>query len=105
MLRANGAAMPRERAARAQERANQQVVDAAERRRQEQLAHEAGAAAANEMKAQLEVQVLELRTLLTSVLDRCGYTSWRRARSANGPGTAERSVNVPTCTTLPLTNT
>jgi restriction system protein len=75
----------RERAARAQERANQQVVrqmvqdaeraerragraDAAERRRQEQLAHEAGAAAAKEMKAQLDAQVLALRTLLTSVL-------------------------------------
>ena len=75
----------RERAARTQERANQQLVkqmvqdaeraerraeraDAAERRRQEQLAHEAGAAAAKEMKAQLDAQVLALRTLLTSVL-------------------------------------
>ena len=61
----------RARAARAQERANQQLVrqmvqdaeraerraeraDAAERRRQEQLAQEAGAAAAKEMKAQLD---------------------------------------------------
>ena len=43
-------------------------ADAAERRRQEQLAHEAGAAAAIEMKVQLEAQVAELRTLLTSVL-------------------------------------
>ena len=75
----------RERAARAQERANQLLVrqmvqdaerverradraDAAERRRQEQLAHEAGAAAAMEMKVQLDAQVAELRTLLTSVL-------------------------------------
>jgi restriction system protein len=75
----------RAQAARAQERANRQLVsqmiqdaerserraaraDAAERRRQEQLAHEAGAAAAREMKAQLEGQVAELRTLLTSVL-------------------------------------
>jgi restriction system protein len=75
----------RARAARAQERANQQLVrqmvqdaeraerraeraDAAERRRQEQLAHEAGAAAAKEMKAQLDAQVLELKTLLTSAL-------------------------------------
>jgi restriction system protein len=75
----------RERTARAQERANQQVVrqmvqdaeraerraeraDAAERRRQGQLAHEAGAAAAQEMKAQLDAQVLALRALLTSVL-------------------------------------
>lgn len=75
----------RARAARAQERANQQLVrqmvqdaeraerraeraDAAERRRQEQLAQEAGAAAAKEMKAQLDAQVLELKTLLTSAL-------------------------------------
>jgi restriction system protein len=75
----------RARAARAQERANQQLVrqmvqdaeraerraeraDAAERRHQEQLAHEAGATAAKEMKAQLDAQVLELKTLLTSAL-------------------------------------
>jgi restriction system protein len=75
----------RARAARARERTQQQMVrqmvqeaeraerradraDAAERRRQEQLAHEAGAAAAEEMKAQLEAEVAELRTLLTSVL-------------------------------------
>jgi len=75
----------RARAARARERTQQQMVrqmvqeaeraerrgeraDAAERRSQEQLAHEAGAAAAKEMKAQLEAQVGELRTLLTSVL-------------------------------------
>jgi len=76
----------RERATRTQERANQQLVrqmvedaeraerradraDAAERRRQEQLAHEAGAVAAKEMKAQLDAQVLAPRTLLASVLD------------------------------------
>src|SRR5262249_51389772 len=75
----------RARAARAQERTQQQFVrqmvqdaeqaerraeraDVAERRRQEQLAHEAGAAAAQEMKAQLKAQVAELKTLLTSVL-------------------------------------
>jgi restriction system protein len=52
-----------ERAERRAERA-----DAAERRRQEQLSHQAGAAAAQEMKAQLDAQVTELRTLLTSVL-------------------------------------
>jgi restriction system protein len=54
-----------EEAERAERRAER--VDAAERRRQEQLAHEAGAAAAQEMKAQLEAQVAELRTLLASV--------------------------------------
>jgi restriction system protein len=52
-----------ERAERRAERA-----DAAGRRRQEQLAQEAGAAAAKEMKAQLDAQVLELKTLLTSAL-------------------------------------
>src|SRR5215472_17036752 len=75
----------RARAARAQERANQLLVrqmvhdaeraerraeraDAAERRRQDQLAHEAGVAVAKEMKAQLDAEVAELRTLLISVL-------------------------------------
>ena len=75
----------RQRAARAQERTNQQTVkqimrdhdragrlvgreEAAERKRQEQLAHEAGAAAAKAMKAQLDARVAGLRTLLTSVL-------------------------------------
>ena len=75
----------RQRAARAQERTNQQTVkqimrdhdrarrlvgreEAAERKRQEQLAHEAGAAAAKAMKTQLDARVSGLRTLLTSVL-------------------------------------
>ncbi len=75
----------RERAARAQERADQQMIrqltrdqeqaehlaaraDAAERKRQEQLAHDAGAAAAKAMKAQLDSAVDQARTLLTSVL-------------------------------------
>ena len=44
-------------------------ADAAERKRQEQLAHEAGAAAAKAMKAQLDARLAELRTLLTSALD------------------------------------
>ena len=43
-------------------------ADAAERKRQEQLAHEAGASAAKAMKAQLDAWLAELRTLLTSVL-------------------------------------
>jgi hypothetical protein len=77
----------RTRAARARERTQRQMVrqmvqdaeraerraeraDAAERRRQEQLAHEAGAAAAQEMKAQLDAHVAELKTLLTLVLAR-----------------------------------
>src|SRR5712691_4179968 len=75
----------RQRAAQARERAEQQMIrqltrdqeqaerraaraDAAERKRQEQLAHDAGAAAAKEMKAQLDSRVDELRTLLASVL-------------------------------------
>ena len=75
----------RERAAQASERAEQQMIrqltrdqeqaerratraDAAERRRQEQLGHDAGAAAAKEMKAQLDSLVEKLRTLLTYVL-------------------------------------
>jgi restriction system protein len=75
----------RQRAAQAQERMNEQTVkqlmrdhdraerqaaraDAAERKRQEQLAHEAGASAAKAMKAQLDAWVAELQTLLTSVL-------------------------------------
>jgi restriction system protein len=75
----------RERAARARERAEQQMIrqltgdqeqaerraaraDAADRKRQDQLAHDAGAAAAKVMKAQLDSRIDELRTLLTSVL-------------------------------------
>jgi restriction system protein len=75
----------RQRAARAQERMNEQTVKqlmrdhdraerqaaragAAERKRQEQLAHEAGASAAKAMKAQLDAWVAELQMLLTSVL-------------------------------------
>jgi restriction system protein len=75
----------RQRAARAQERMNEQTVKqlmrdhdraerqaaragAAEQKRQEQLAHEAGASAAKAMKAQLDAWVAELQTLLTSVL-------------------------------------
>ena len=44
-------------------------ADAAERKRQEQLAHEAGASAAKTMKAQLDTRLAELKTLLTSALD------------------------------------
>ncbi len=43
-------------------------ADAAERKRQEQQAHEAGTGAAITMKAQLDRQVAELQTLLTSRL-------------------------------------
>src|SRR5712691_10768570 len=53
----------RERAQRLAARA-----DAAERKRQEQQAHEAGTGAARTMKAQLDRQVAELQTLLTSRL-------------------------------------
>jgi len=53
----------RERAQRLAARA-----DAAERKRQEQQAHEAGAAASRTLKAQLDRQVAELQTLLTSQL-------------------------------------
>jgi restriction system protein len=76
----------RQRVAQARERMNEQTikqimrdhdraerqatrVDAAERKRQEQLAHEAGASAAKTMKAQLDTRLTELKTLLTSVLD------------------------------------
>jgi restriction system protein len=75
----------RQRVARARERMNEQTVkqlmrdhdraerhaaraDAAERKRQEQLAHEAGVSAAKTMKAQLDARLAELQTLLTSVL-------------------------------------
>ena len=53
------------------DRAERQAAraDAAERKRQVQLAHEAGASAAKAMKAQLDARVAELRTLLTSALD------------------------------------
>jgi restriction system protein len=73
----------RARIAQAQERTQQQIqqdydraerraarADAAERKRQEQLAHEAGASAARAMKAQLDAQVAQLRTLPTSALQR-----------------------------------
>src|SRR5690349_15986214 len=53
----------RERAQRLAARA-----DAAERKRQEQQAHEAGAAASRTLKAQLDRQVAELQTLLTPQL-------------------------------------
>src|ERR1700733_8325172 len=43
-------------------------ADATERKRREQQAHEAGTAAARTMKAQLDRQVAELQTLLTSRL-------------------------------------
>lgn len=76
----------RQRVAQARERMNEQTLkqmmrdhdraerqaaraDAAERKRQEQLAHEAGASAAKAMKAQLDARLAELRTLLISVLD------------------------------------
>lgn len=76
----------RQRLARAQERTNEQTIkqimrdhdgagrqaaraDAAERKRQEQLAHEAGASAAKTMKAQLDARMSQLKALLTSALD------------------------------------
>jgi restriction system protein len=43
-------------------------ADAAERKRQEQQAHQAGMSAARAMKAQLDRQIAELQTLLTSRL-------------------------------------
>jgi restriction system protein len=75
----------RRRAALARQRHEQQVIrqltreqeqadrraaraDAAERKRQEQLAHNAGAAAATAMKAQLDSQLGELTTILASAL-------------------------------------
>ena len=93
----------RQRAARAQERTQQQFVrqmvqeaeqaerraartEAAERKRQEQLAHEAGALAAKEMKAQLDARLTELRTLLASVLTSPpGLSFARLKRSATAP--------------------
>jgi len=75
----------RQRVAQARERMNEQTVkqilrdhdraerqaaraDAAERKRQELLAHGAGTAAAKTMKAQLDARLAELKTLLTSAL-------------------------------------
>jgi restriction system protein len=69
-----------ERAERRAERA-----DAAGRRRQEQLAHEAGAAAAQEMKAQLDAQVAELKTLLTLVLARPPRLSFAELKQSAVP--------------------
>jgi hypothetical protein len=43
-------------------------ADAAEQRRREQAAHEAGASAARALKGQLDSRLAELRTLLTSAL-------------------------------------
>jgi restriction system protein len=75
----------RQRASLAHERQEQQVIrqltreqeqadrraaraDAAERKRQEQLAHDAGAAMAAAMKGQLDSRLTELKTILTSAL-------------------------------------
>ena len=75
----------RQRVARAQEHTNEQTIqqimrdhdraerqaaraEAAGRKRQVQLAHEAGASAATAMKARLDARLAELRTLLTSAL-------------------------------------
>ena len=75
----------RERLARARERSQQQLMkqieqnreqaqrraaraDAAERKRQEQLAYEADLSAAKELRAQVDSQVAELNALLTSAL-------------------------------------
>ena len=75
----------RQQAARARERQEQQIIrqltrdqeqagpraaraDAAERKRQEQLAHEAAAGAAKAMKTQLDSRVAGVRTILTSAL-------------------------------------
>jgi restriction system protein len=75
----------RQQAAQADQRQEQQVIrqlvrekdqadrraaraDAAERRQQEQLVHDSGAALAVAMKAQLDSRLAELRTILTSVL-------------------------------------
>jgi len=107
----------RARAAQAQERANRQLVrqmvqdveraerraeraDAAERRRQEQVAHEAGAAAAKEMMAQLDAQVAELRTVLTSVLaspPRLPFAELKRSAEAAPfePGELGQPLPVP----------
>jgi hypothetical protein len=77
-----------ERAERREERA-----DAAERKRQEQLAHEAGAAAAKEMKAQLEAQVTELRTVLTSVLARPPRLSFAELKQSAVAAPLRRRTN------------
>ena len=75
----------RQRASLARERQEQQIIrqltreqeqadrraaraDAAERKRQEQLAHDAGAATAAAMKAELDSRLAELKTILTSAL-------------------------------------
>jgi restriction system protein len=77
----------RERIARARERTQRQLIkqieqdreqaqrrtaraDAAERRRLEQLGHEAGLSAAMELKAQVDSQEADLNALLTSALQR-----------------------------------
>jgi len=107
----------REKAARAHDRADQQTIkqlireqeqaerhaeraDATERKRQEQLAHEAGAAAAKAMKGQLDSQVSELQTLLTSVLGappRLPFAALRRTVQvpAFSPGDLDKPLPTP----------
>ncbi|HEY6315860.1 MAG TPA: restriction endonuclease [Streptosporangiaceae bacterium] len=107
----------RQRVGQARERQEQQIIrqltrdqeqadrraaraDAAERKRQEQLAHDAGAAAAAAMKAQLDSRLGELKTILTSVLSappRLPFAMLKRAAQAQpfDPGDLGKSSPVP----------
>lgn len=107
----------RERAAQARERAEQQAIsrltrdreqaerraaraDAAERKRQEQLAHDAGTAAAAAMQARLDSRLTTLETLLTSVLQappRLPFAALRRKPQAPAftPGELGRPAPEP----------
>jgi len=71
----------RERAVRQAARA-----EAAERKRQQEIAHEAGAAAAKTLKEQLDARIVELKTLLTSALAKPPELSF---------GNLKRSPTVP----------
>jgi len=103
----------RQRAAQAREHANEQTIkqimrdhdhagrqatraDTAERKRQEQLAHEAGASAAKTMKAQLDTRLAELKTLLTSALDTPPQLSFAMLKQTAAVPPFEPGVSVVT---------
>ncbi len=107
----------RQRAAQARERMNEQTMkqimrdhdraelqaaraDTAERKRQEQLAHEAGTSAAKSMKAQLDARLADLKTLLTSALDTPPHVSFAMLKQTPAvppfePGDLGKPLPVP----------
>lgn len=107
----------RQRVAQAQERTNEQTIkqimrdhdraerqavraDVAERKRQEQLAHEAGASAAKTMKAQLDARMAQLKRLLTSALGTPPQLSFAMLKQTAAvppfePGDLDKPLPVP----------